>query len=151
MSTRTLNSRPLGLAAIGAFVASFTLVGCSRTDDSVMAQAQQAGSEMKRDAAAGLDKAKEATRDMAADVKQAGAEASNKLGDAAITTAVNAELAKDSNLSAMKINVDTDAGRVELKGTAPSSTAKERATILASSVKGVTSVDNQLTIESGKM
>ena len=156
LSTRGASSAALG--ALAALVASLALVGCDRNDpnkpanaDGVVAQAEQKGAEMKSDAAVGMEKAKEAGREMAADVKQAGAQASDKVSDAVITTAVNAELAKDSNLSAMKINVDTDGGRVALKGTAPSTTAKERATTLASSVKGVTSVDNQLKIETGKM
>jgi osmotically-inducible protein OsmY len=67
--------------------------------------------------------------------------------DAVITTSVNAELAKDRSLSATKIDVDTDAGRVALRGSAPSQAARDRATLLASSVKGVVSVDNQLTVD----
>ena len=85
------------------------------------------------------------------DVREAGAEAGEKAKDAVITTAVNAELAKDSSLSATKIDVDTAAGRVALRGTAPSASARDRATQLASNVKGVRSVDNQLTVESAKM
>lgn len=151
MKSQHLKLRSLSLTAIGALVASIALVGCDKPNDASMAQAEQKVNEVKSDAAAGMEKAKEATREAAADIKQAGAEASDKVSDAMITTAVNAELAKDANLSATKIDVDTDAGRVELKGTAPSTTAKERATTLASSVKGVTSVDNQLKVESGKM
>ena len=64
-----------------------------------------------------------------------------------ITTSVNAELAKDDKLSALKIDVDTSDGRVMLKGTAPSQADKERATQLAQGVKGVTRVDNQLRVE----
>ena len=61
-----------------------------------------------------------------------------------ITAAINAELAKDSALSAMRINVDVSNGQVSLRGTAPSSLARDRATTLAQSVKGVNTVDNQL-------
>ena len=159
MKSQHPNARTMSLTAVGAFVASLAIAGCSPSNDAnqpanpdgVVAQAEQKSAEMKADAAVGMDKAKEAGREVAADVKQAGAEASNQVADAVITTAVNAELAKDANLSAMKIDVDTDAGRVALKGTAPTTAAKERATTLASSVKGVTSVDNQLRIETGKM
>lgn len=70
----------------------------------------------------------------------------NKLDDAAITVAVNAGLATDSELSALKINVDTKDGKVWLKGTAPSTTAKARASDIARGAKGVTSVENQLTV-----
>ena len=81
--------------------------------------------------------------------KNAADQASNKVSDALITTAVNAELAKDPKLSALRINVDTDNGRVALKGSAPDPDAKQRATQLASNVKGVVSVDNQLVIGKG--
>jgi len=70
----------------------------------------------------------------------------DKVADAAITASVNAELAKDAQLSALKINVDTSAGHVMLRGTAPSPDARERATRLAMAVKGVTAVDNQLEV-----
>ena len=70
------------------------------------------------------------------------------MSDAAITASVNAELAKDAALSTLKINVDTTDGRVALRGTAPDAAARDRATALASSVKGVVSVDNQLMIRS---
>lgn len=69
-----------------------------------------------------------------------------KSSDALITTSVNAELAKDSSLSALKIDVDTRDGKVMLTGTAPSSVARDRATTLAKSVKGVVSVENRLDV-----
>jgi osmotically-inducible protein OsmY len=71
-----------------------------------------------------------------------------KVKDATITTSINAELARDTSLSALKINVDTSAGRVALKGTAPDAAARDRATVLAQRVDGVTGVDNQLVIRS---
>ena len=69
-----------------------------------------------------------------------------KFKDAAITTSINAELARDASLSALKINVDTSEGHVVLHGTAPDVTARERATGLARHVEGVLSVDNQLQV-----
>ena len=102
-----------------------------------------------------VDSAIAKTEQKAGDIK---AEAGKEFGeakvvasDALITAGVNAELAKDSSLSALKINVDTSSGRVALKGTAPSASARERATSLALAVKGVVSVDNQLSIEPAKM
>jgi hyperosmotically inducible protein len=62
---------------------------------------------------------------------------------------VNAKLAQDKTLSAMRIDVDTVDGKVSLRGTAPDPSARERATTLASAVDGVVSVDNQLVV-SGK-
>jgi hyperosmotically inducible protein len=57
-------------------------------------------------------------------------------------------LAKDPDLSAIKINVDTKGGAVSLKGPAPSAAAKARAEEIAKGVQGVTSVDNQLDVKS---
>lgn len=73
-------------------------------------------------------------------------ESNSKLKDASITTEINVGLAKDPALSALKINVDTNDGRVLLKGTAPDPAARERATQLAQAVTGVVSVDNQLQV-----
>ena len=67
-------------------------------------------------------------------------------GDAGITARVKAKLAVDAELNALKINVDTSAGRVTLKGTAPSAAARERATTLAKGAEGVLGVDNQLLV-----
>ena len=111
--------------------------------------------ELRADARREVTEVKERTRiageQVATDVRQAGAEAGDKVTDAVITTAVNAEFAKDSSLSATKIDVDTASGRVALRGTAPNAAARDRATALATGVKGVRSVDNQLTVESAKM
>jgi hyperosmotically inducible protein len=68
--------------------------------------------------------------------------------DAAITASVSAGLAKDPDLSAIKINVDTKGGAVSLKGPAPTAAAKARAEEIAKGVQGVTSVDNQLEVRS---
>lgn len=73
---------------------------------------------------------------------------SDKARDAAITTQINADLARDPELSALKIDVDTSDGKVVLKGTAPNDAAKERAAAKALAVAGVTAVDNQLRVGS---
>jgi osmotically-inducible protein OsmY len=95
----------------------------------------QAAAEVRKD----FDSAKSA-------VGQAVDATSNKVKDAAITTNVNAALAKDGALSPLKINVDTNAGQVSLHGTAPSAAARDQATLLAQRVEGVVSVDNQLQV-----
>jgi hyperosmotically inducible protein len=76
----------------------------------------------------------------------ASTEVTDKVKDAAITTAINAELAKDKDLSALKIDVDTQDARVRLNGTAPDAAARDRATALARAVDGVVAVDNQLVV-----
>ena len=124
-----MKQRILTLTTIGAITATMALAGCDRREQAA------AGN----DATVAMDKAGRATEN-----------ATNKMGakidDAMITTSVKAELAKDANLSAMKINVDTNQGRVMLKGKAPSNEAREHATTLAQNVKGVVAVDNQLTV-----
>ena len=59
---------------------------------------------------------------------------------------ISASLAKDPDLSAVKIDVDTANGRVTLKGPAPSAVARERAEGIAKAVNGVSSVNNQLVV-----
>ncbi len=72
----------------------------------------------------GMANAKEAAKD-------AGAAMSATVNDAAITASVSAGLAKDPDLSAIKINVDTKGGAVSLKGPAPTAAAKARAEEIA--------------------
>ena len=107
--------------------------------DSAMAKAgqktDQATAEIKKD----VDAARTTTG-------QAVDSAGSKVKDAVITTGINAELTRDTSLSALKIDVDTSAGRVSLHGTAPTTAARERATLLAQKVDGVVSVDNQLQV-----
>jgi hyperosmotically inducible periplasmic protein len=110
--------------------------------DSAVSKTQRAGGQAKRDA-------QDATASAADNTKAMGAAAADKVDDAGITAKVNAGLVKDKDLSAVKIDVDTKDGVVTLSGPAPSATAKERAAEIARSVKGVTSVNNQLTVKAG--
>jgi hyperosmotically inducible periplasmic protein len=97
------------------------------------------------------DEIKSDAKAVGQDIKQATANAADaaatKTKDIAITTQVNAQLARDERLSAMSINVDTTAGQVLLKGKAPDAASRERATSLAKSVEGVLGVNNELTIK----
>jgi hyperosmotically inducible periplasmic protein len=68
--------------------------------------------------------------------------------DVALTASIKTELARDPTLSALSINVDTNEGRVSLRGKAPDAAAVERATAIARATQGVVSVDNQLVVES---
>lgn len=108
--------------------------------DGAVAQADRKAEEVKADV-------KDATAEMRADTSQAAATAGNAVKDAAITAAVNAKLAADPGLKALRINVDTAGGRVALSGDAPDPAARDRATVLARSVDGVVDVNNQLTIK----
>lgn len=70
-----------------------------------------------------------------------------KIDDAQITAKVNAGFASDSELSAIRIDVDTRDGVVTLTGPAPTAAAKERATEIAKNIKDVKSVNNQLQVK----
>lgn len=93
--------------------------------------------------------ARDAAAEVKADAKEATAEARASVDDAGITVAVNAALAGDPKLSALKIDVDTSNGRVELKGSAPDDSSRRRASDLARAVKGVVAVDNRLVVAKG--
>lgn len=136
-----------------------SLVACSKPADdtnagqkldAAVAKTEQAGAEVKADAQVALANAESAMKQAGQDAKTSAANTADKVGgaidDAAITTAVNAALVKDKDLSAVKIDVDTKAGVVSLYGPAPSASARERATTIAKGVSGVTSVNNQLVI-----
>ncbi|WPB59096.1 BON domain-containing protein [Xylophilus sp. GOD-11R] len=71
------------------------------------------------------------------------------IDDVAITAQISASLAKDSELSALKIDVDTKDGAVILRGPAPTTAARDRAADLARAVTGVRTVDNQLVVKAG--
>jgi osmotically-inducible protein OsmY len=137
------------LAALAAAaMATSLIVACGQKEDETVGQrmdntveqTQAAGAELRADA-----------NNAAQDIKAAGNEAADKIAigaaDVAITAKVNAALAGDSQLSALKIDVDTTNGHVELKGTAPDPAARDRATVLAAAVEGVVKVDNRLTVE----
>lgn len=138
---------PLRATALAvAISAALALAACGDSNQTVGQQVDQTLQKAENQA----DRAAEAVKDgadRAADAMKEGAQkAETAMGDAAITAAVNAKLAADSNLSMLKIDVDTADGRVQLKGQAPTEASRLRATELAQAVDGVKSVDNQLVI-----
>lgn len=133
---------------IAALASAFALSACDRRDDdrtagerldTAVASAERRSDEARADV-------KRESAEARSDVNRAVDQAGDKMKDASITTKVNAELAGDNDLSALKINVDTNAGHVVLRGTAPNDAARDRATTIAQRVEGVLSVDNQLTV-----
>ena len=148
------------LAVALSLAAVLALGACGKTDDgktvgqkvdSALEKTEQAAAEAKAKTEAAMANAgaavKDATQKGEAASKDMTTKAEEKLDDLSITTAVNAGLAKDADLSALKINVDTKNGVVLLKGTAPTSAAKERASEITKAVKGVSTVDNQLVVK----
>jgi hyperosmotically inducible periplasmic protein len=69
--------------------------------------------------------------------------------DATITTKIKTAFAKDKDVSAIKINVDTDKGVVKLSGKVNSKEEAEKAATIAQSVEGVVSVSNTLEVAAG--
>jgi hyperosmotically inducible periplasmic protein len=69
------------------------------------------------------------------------------VADTVITTKVKAELARDDATKARDINVTTVDGVVTLSGAVDSSAEKKKAEKDARNIKGVMSVDNQLTVK----
>ena len=109
--------RPLQAFVCSAAVL-LALTACNKQDDGkTVGQSIDSGLAKTGQAAKDVGKAIE---DASKDVKAAGSQASttlgDKLGDAVITTAVTGALARAPDLSAIKINVDTQNGVVTLKG-----------------------------------
>ena len=136
-TTRTLATALCSMAAAAA------LVGCDRPEPRAAQPSDAPVVQMERKS---VEPDARGTRN---DSRQPGNvdPVANKVGDAAITTMINAELTRDSQLSALRVDVDTVDGRVTLRGDAPSTSARDRATLLAQRVDGVKSVDNQLNVK----
>lgn len=66
--------------------------------------------------------------------------------DATITTQVKAKFANDPTVSAMSISVETLRGTVQLSGFAKSAAERSQAEALASRVKGVKAIKNDIVI-----
>ena len=144
---------------IVAAAAALSLAACSRDDnrtagqqlDSAIAKTEaatdKAATEIKQESAEAKAAMARSADKAALAVDNTVAKVADKTSDAMITASVNAELAKDPSLSALKIDVDTHDGKVMLQGVAPNAAAKARATTLAANVKGVTSVENRLSVQ----
>ncbi|WP_462386773.1 BON domain-containing protein [Acidovorax sp. Q11] len=134
------------------------LAACGKTEeptvgqrlDSAVEKTEQAAADARAKAEAAMQSAETKMEKGAASAeataKQAADTAKGAIDDATITAQVSAGLAKDPDLSAVKINVDTVNGKVTLNGPAPSTVARDRAETIAKAVSGVTSVNNQLVV-----
>lgn len=114
-----------------ALAAALALAACNPRDDNTTAG----------------QKVDEAVADTKRASKDAGTTVAAAATDATITTKINAALAADDKLKAIKIDVDTNNGRVVLSGKAPDAASRERATTLAKAVDGVVDVDNRLAVD----
>lgn len=127
--------------------AAFALVACGQQEDKTVGQKLDGAIEKTEQAAASTQQdIKAAATDMQREGEKAVVAVTDSAADLAITAKVKAALAADDQLSALGINVDTENTVVSLKGPAPSTSAAERATVLAKAVDGVTEVKNMLTV-----
>lgn len=176
-STRTSQLFPLelrphgGLVMVSSLALVLALSACGKQEenktagqqvDAAIAKTEQAAAEarVKAEQAAAEAKAKtestlasagtalkDAAQNVESSAKEAASKAAEKMDDVAITAAVSSGIAKDSDLSMLKIKVDTKDGAVTLNGTAPTEAAREKAGGIAKAVKGVHSVDNKLVVK----
>jgi hyperosmotically inducible periplasmic protein len=148
------------LGILGALALSVTITACNKADDgktagqkldSAIAKTEQAAAEAKAKTESSMANAGSAMKDATSKAETTGKgmveKAGEKADDAVITARLSSDFAKDPDLSAIKINVDTQGGAVTLTGTAPTEAAKEKATTLAKGLKGVSSVDNKLVVK----
>ncbi len=158
-------SRPMATLAIaGALLVLIALGACGKQDDSqtvgqkvdsAIAKTEQTAREAKDKASKSMTKAEDAIKADAQKAEDSSKKAVDKAADKmsgtvqdiAITTSISAALAKDPDLSAIRIDVDTKNGAVTLTGPAPTTAARDKATVLAKAVKGVVSVDNKLMVK----
>ena len=163
MLTANIPSQNIRLSALSASLAMAILpflTACDSSDssktvgqklDSAVAKTEQAATDVKDATKATVASASAALRDGADQAKNAATKASDSVTisgeDAVITASVAAGLIRDPDLSALKIDVDTQKGVVSLYGPAPSEAARLRATNIAKAVRGVSSVDNKLTVK----
>ena len=160
MNSKNLMDRPAHrIASILAVSAlALGLAACGKTEeptvgqrlDSAIEKTEQAAADARVKAESAMQSAETKMEQGAANAEATAKDAANTakgaIDDATITAQVNAGLAKDPDLSALKINVDTVNGKVTLNGPAPSTVARDRAETIAKSVTGVTSVNNQLVV-----
>ncbi|MFY3385435.1 BON domain-containing protein [Paracidovorax sp. MALMAid1276] len=147
-SILAVSALALGLAACGK--SEDQTVG--QRVDSAIERTDQAAADARARAEGAMENAQSRMEQGAQSAENAMSNAGNRVAgavdDATITAKVNADLARDPDLSALKINVDTVNGKVTLNGPAPSTVARDRAETIAKAVEGVTSVNNQLVVSS---
>ncbi len=140
-------SRFTRLAVVMAMAAA--AAACSRPDDgqtpgqrtdAVIGQAERGAERAASNTREAAREAGQQTREVAGDV-------ATKARDMAITTEVKMRLARDEQLQALAIDVDTVNHQVVLRGNAPNTEARTRATELARGVDGVTEVRNELNVQ----
>lgn len=130
--------RWLGLGAAGTALL-LGLAACNRNTEDATATAGQ-----KVDQA--VARAEQKSQQAGQAIERQADKAAKAMDDASVTAAVKAALIKEPDLKSLAISVDTKDGAVVLKGEVKSMADKQRAEQVASSVSGVSRVDNQLQV-----
>lgn len=135
---------PARLAQLSFLAISLALGGCTRTEDGVHVDGDEAAARVEE---AG-DRAGEALDEAGQRVGEAAAELERRAGpvaeDAAITAKVKAKLAADPEVAAVHIDVDTLDHVVTLSGQVASSAVRDEADKLTRGTEGVRAVVNNL-------
>lgn len=147
MQTKQHNTSYRAAGLLAAAALSLGLAACGERVDTAGAPSANPTVGQRVDSA--VERTEQAAGNMRDDAGRMAQNVERKVDDAAITAKVNANLAKDPDLSAMKIDVDTKSGIVTLSGPAPTPAAKDRATSLAQAVDGVAGVNNNLEVRAG--
>ena len=149
MNTTQISQHPTHRVAsiLAVSALALGLSACGKTEDPTVGQRLDSAVEKTEQAATDTrNQAESAMQSAENKIEQGANTAKAAMDDAAITAQVSASLAKDPDLSALKIDVDTVDGKVTLNGPAPTTVARDRAETLAKAVAGVTSVNNQLVV-----
>ena len=142
------------------FVLMASLIACGKKDenqtvgqqlDAAVDKMEQAAKIAKTQTEATVAKAAESLKEETRKAEEVGLKSAKsvaaKVDDMVITAAISKELAKDPELSALQINVETENSKVTLNGHAPTAATREKASAIAKSIKDVTAVDNKVVVK----
>ena len=115
-------------------------------DDPVQGKARDKSAEARDSAKDTKDKAEAKTDSAQKKAGDAADRSGDAISDAAVTTAVKTKLMADSDVSGLKIDVDTNNGVVTLNGTIANAAERRKAIQIARDTNGVKSVKDNLKI-----
>jgi osmotically-inducible protein OsmY len=118
-----------------------------KVKDATKKGAKKVGSATKKGAEKTADAVKDTKIEVKDDTTPKLEKAGDKTTDAAITSAVKTKFLGDTQVSGLKIDVDTKDGVVTLTGTVKSAAERAEAIRLAKTTKGVKSVVDKLTVQ----
>jgi hyperosmotically inducible periplasmic protein len=131
MSTRSSHS----IALAAAILASLSLAACDRPNNDAA---------RRSDTSTATAPASDAAQKVAAATDKV----ATVVDDSALTAKVKAALIAEPGLKSLQISVDTKNAAVTLTGAVDSTVSRDKAKEVASSVAGVTTVIDQLTVKS---